>query len=94
MRDLAVSNVRFTPAPAIDAQLGLLGYIAVTIGAVRIDGIALRRSSSGRPHFRFPTKKRANSGREFQVAWPANEAARQEIERQILDEVERQGVLR
>ncbi len=94
MHSPGVTNVRFTPAPAIDTQLGLLGYVSCTVDSINLDGISLRRSSNGRPYLRFPTRRRASTGREFQVAWPANEVARAEIERQILDEVERQGALR
>ena len=88
-----IGGVVFSPARELDARLGLLGFIACTLDSLRVDGIALRRTAAGRLDLRFPTSRRGSSGRRFQVVWPADEAARQAIEAQVLAALEQQGVL-
>lgn len=74
---LRVADVRFTPGDSRDHAAGLLGYLAVTLdGSIRIDGLTLRRTRSGRPCLSFP---RHRGG--FR---PLNAAVRRTIEDQIL----------
>ncbi len=94
MRDPLITNVRFAAARQLDVQAGLLGWISCDIDTLRVDGITVRRSRQGQPYLRFPTRRRASSGREFSVVSPSSEHAKLAIERQILHELERQVVLR
>ena len=66
-----------------EARTGLIAYLSVTYGALVLDGIALRRTAEGRFALSFP-ERTDRAGRRHAIVRPADAAARQEIERQIL----------
>jgi DNA-binding cell septation regulator SpoVG len=77
-----ISNAIFTSYHA-PADGGLLGFVAVTFaGALRIDGIAVRRTLDGRVVLSFPERRDA-SGRRHPIVRPLDAACRAAIEAQI-----------
>ena len=86
MRDprIALSSVRFTPAGAADQRRGLLGFVACTVGALVLDGIAVRRTrDDGRLVLSFPARSGAG-GRKFPYIRPLDDRARRDLQREIL----------
>lgn len=81
---LLVHDIRFTAATAAGlVQSGLLGWIAITIaGAIRIDGVAVRRTRDGRLTLSFPVRHDAR-GRQHAIVRPIDDAARRAIEAQV-----------
>jgi len=83
----------FTPGSSRDVRAGLLGWIVVEFGGLaRLDGITLRRTAAGRLTLSFP-ERRDRSGKRHAVVRPLDSDARQEIERQVLDQLREQGAL-
>jgi DNA-binding cell septation regulator SpoVG len=81
-RRTLVTDVRLTAHPA--CQGGLIGWVAFTlIGAVRVDGIALRRSLAGDLILSFP-ERTDGGGRRHPILRPIDDRTRREIERQVL----------
>ena len=81
---LRLTNVRLIPASADERQRGLLGFVAFNLNdRVRLDGATLRRTSSGRLRISFPMR-RDRHGREHPLLRPLDDAARRELERQVL----------
>jgi hypothetical protein len=55
--DLRISEVRYTPAPTADAQQGLIGFVTLVVDeALRLDGLALRRTLAGDLRLSWPTR--------------------------------------
>jgi DNA-binding cell septation regulator SpoVG len=83
-KEVRITDVRFTPSTAEDVAQGLLGWVSATLnGALRLDGISLRRiSSDGRIALSFPAR-RDQVGRDHPYIRPLGDAARREIERQV-----------
>jgi DNA-binding cell septation regulator SpoVG len=80
-----LSNVVFSPGSPADCALGLLGFVAVTIGQTwRIDGIAVRRTLDGRVVLSFPVK-RDRQGRSHPIVHPVHGIARKVITTAVLD---------
>jgi|GEM_PF-6664003 len=73
-----VSSVRFTRAGPSHRATGLLGWVSCSLGAVHLDGIAVRRTRDGHRVLSFP---RGRGGR-FPVR-PIDDGARLTIEREI-----------
>ena len=88
-----VTAVRFTPAPAGDARQGLLGFVAARIDGLQVDGIALRRTLSGRLDLRYPERRGGNRDRAHPVVRPVDEPTRQAIEAQVMAALRAQGNL-
>ncbi len=78
--EITVGQVQFTRAAPVDRAAGLLGWISCSIGVVRVDGLAVRRTRDGRLTLSFP---RGRGKR--QPVRPVDDRARREIERQVLD---------
>lgn len=84
---LRVSDVRLTPALARDAQSGLLGFVACVLGGrIKLDGLVLRRTTSGRLSISFPERRDAG-GRSHPYIRPLDDQTRRELERQILEAI-------
>ena len=84
MHQVHVSDVRLIPASTDEPQRGLLGFVAFSLNdRVRLDGATLRRTSSGKLRISFP-KRRDQHGREHPLLRPLDDAARRELERQVL----------
>lgn len=80
-----VDDVYFTRAPEDLQRTGLIGWIRCIIsGTLQLDGIALRRTSTGRLRLSFPERV-DGAGRNHPIVRPMTEELRREIERQILD---------
>ena len=80
---LIVSDVRYTPASTADAARGLLGFVTCTLnGALRLDGLTLRRSLAGDLVLSYPTRK-DRAGKLHAYYRPVDAAARLAIEAQV-----------
>ncbi len=78
-----VSDVRLVDASPEQIRTGLLGFLSCTVGGgMRLDGMALRRSRSGRLYVAFPARRDAQ-GREHVQIRPLNASAYRDIEAQI-----------
>ena len=77
--DIVVSSIRYVPAGPEDQQRGLLGWVSCALGLIRVDGIAVRRTLSGRLALSFPRGR----GR-HPVVRPLNDEARLAIEEAVL----------
>jgi DNA-binding cell septation regulator SpoVG len=82
--NINISEVRFTAAPPRDLAGGLLGFVdCILNGALKLSGLALRRTRKGDLRLSFPAKRDAN-GQEHYVVRPIHDVARQEIEGRII----------
>ena len=81
--DLPVTEVRLAPAAPSETGSGLLGYVSFQLGALVLDGIALRRTRDGRLALSFP-ERRDSSGRRRPLVRPLDDAARRAIEAAVL----------
>ena len=82
-----VSDVSLIPAAPSVSSGGLIGFVAATIdGVLRVDGLALRRTRSGRLVLTFPTR-RDRRGREHPYLRPTCARVRLAIEAAILGEL-------
>ena len=79
-----VSDVRFTPASAIDQRSGVLGWMTFIVGeGLRIDNVAVRRTRDGRIALSFPAR-RSRDGRQHPLVHPVDDRSRRRLEREIL----------
>lgn len=82
--ELHVSDLRFEPAKEGDISTGLLGYVSLTVGeSLRLDGLTLRRTLSGRLTLSFPSRT-ARTGKTHPYIRPVDDAARRAFEAQVL----------
>jgi DNA-binding cell septation regulator SpoVG len=88
-----VVRVDFIEASPIGEIDGKLGWVRVAFdGGFEIDGIRLHRTARGRLALAFPSR-RDGAGRRRYFVRPVDDATRIAIERQVLDELRKQGVL-
>ena len=73
-----------------DLRAGLLGYVSVFVGNLVIDSITVRRTADGWIVLSFPART-DRFGRRHAIVRPEDDAARQAIEREILDQLREQG---
>ena len=79
--DLRITDVQLTAVRPADARTGLLGFITCTLNdRVRLDGITLRRTRTGRLALTFPAR-RDRRGHEHAYVAPLDDAARREIDK-------------
>ncbi len=87
MSTVQVSDVHFTAAAAgveVSTQSGLVGYVSLVVNDVLVlDGITMRRSPEGRPYLSYPQRTDRVGARHPYIR-PLGEAARVELERQVL----------
>lgn len=76
------SEIRLTPASATDVASGLLGFVSLRYGQLKLDGITLRMTAGGRHALSFPAR-RDRRGVIHSIMRPANDAARRELEGQV-----------
>jgi hypothetical protein len=82
--NIEVSEIRFHAATPADTEGGLLGWTNFVLnGAVRIDGVAVRRSVENRPFLSFPERRVSGRRKHFFVR-PIDDHARRDIEHQVL----------
>ena len=80
----AVEILSFSSSSREDQERGLLGWLAITVGPLQLDGVALRQAQDGgRLYLAFPTPTDRH-GKSREVVRPRNAAARREIECQVL----------
>jgi DNA-binding cell septation regulator SpoVG len=84
-----IANLRATPASDADAARGLLGYLRFDYGSVVVDGVTLRRHSDGRLGLSWP-ERTDRAGRRHPLVRPVDDAARRQIEDEVLRELTRQ----
>lgn len=89
---IPVSEITFTPAPASLRAQGLLGWVSVTLGELRLDGIAVRRTRDGRVVVTFPGR-RDGRGHRHAVVRPTTDSTRRAIEAQVIAELRRRRAL-
>jgi DNA-binding cell septation regulator SpoVG len=92
-RLLDITDVEFRRASAHDVGTGLLGWVAIVIdGAIRIDGISVRRNSDGRLSLSFP-RRNDRAGVTHPIVRPLSVSAREAIEREVIDELRSRGAV-
>ena len=90
-RELRVSHVHFVPAEAEDQVTGLLGWVSFDVnGGLHLDGVAVRRTLRREIRLAFPSR-RDRSGKRHYAIRPISDAARRDVERQVVEELYRQG---
>jgi DNA-binding cell septation regulator SpoVG len=88
----SIADVSFVRASAADVRRGLVGYVSLSIdGALRLDGIALRRTIDGDIVLSFPTRI-DRRGHEHALVRPLSDEIRRAIERDVLHEIALQGI--
>jgi hypothetical protein len=74
-----VSVTRFTPGGPAEKVRGLLGYLTMKVGGLRIDGITLRRDAAGGLRLSYP-ERIDSRGHRHPLVWPLDAATRAAIE--------------
>ena len=83
MRDPLVTDITMVPAPPSDRRRGLLAFLSFTVGKLRLDGVAVRRTRSGEIVLSFP-KRRDRNGLERSLVRPTDAEARRRITFEVL----------
>ncbi len=79
-----IRDAAFTPATRGDETRGLLGFLSFRLGeGLRVDGVALRRTSDGRMTLSWPAR-RDRQGRDHAYIRPIDDVTRRTIEAEIL----------
>jgi DNA-binding cell septation regulator SpoVG len=79
-----VTQVAFTKATDADQRRDILGYVRfVVAGQLALDGIAVRRARGGRVFLAFPVRH-DRTGRQHPLMRPIGDAARRDLEAQVL----------
>jgi hypothetical protein len=81
-----VRVLTWVKASNADIRSGLLGFISIEFGLLVLDGICLRRTSDNRFALSYPART-DRAGRRHAYIKPVDNAARIEIERQILSQL-------
>lgn len=90
MTAVDIRDIRFAPAkPELRAR-GLEGWASFQLGAVRVDGVGVRRCRDGRFKLSFPTRIDSN-GAEHAYVRPLDRAVHEAIESAVLAEVRKRG---
>jgi hypothetical protein len=79
---LAVTDFRLVVASLDDRARGLLFFVSFTYGALRIDGVTVRRTRDGRVVLSFPTRH-DRSGRQHALIRPLDDETRRALEAQV-----------
>lgn len=81
--------IRFVPASDAEAERGLLAYLKIDFGPLVLDGVTLRRHADGRLGLSWP-ERTDRAGRRHPLVRPVDDAARRELESEVLAELARQ----
>jgi hypothetical protein len=85
VKSLILTDVQFTAGTKQEVAAGLVGYLAATLnGALRLDGITLRRTADGRSAISFPGRRDGQGRQRFYIR-PLSDPARLELEHQIFE---------
>jgi hypothetical protein len=80
---ITVSDVHFSTAPREHIRWGLLGFVTFSVnGLFRFDGVALRRTATGRLALAFP-KRLDPRGVRHEIVKPLTDAVRRKVEAQV-----------
>lgn len=80
---LAITHISFTTAQPHHRARGHEGWVTfVVAGAIRIDGVRVRRTEDGTLSLSFPAR-RDRSGHMHSLASPISASARQQIESKV-----------
>jgi len=82
--------MQFTPAPAHAVADGLLGWTRMDVKGIRIDGVGVRRTRSGRLTLSFPVRI-DRYGIEHTIVLPVSVDDQRRLQTFVLDELRRQG---
>jgi len=88
---VTVRDLRFTPGSDRDLATGLVGYLSLVLGDLRLDGLTLRRNRAGGLTLSYPART-DRLGRKHPLVAPVDEQVRAELEREILDQLREEGV--
>ncbi|MBI5433298.1 MAG: hypothetical protein HZA52_10755 [Planctomycetes bacterium] len=89
----AVTDVAFKLAPDHARARGFLGWVRFSIdGRLGLDGVAVRKTASGRLALAFP-ERTDKYGRAYAVVRPLDDRTRIAIEVQVFDALARDGRL-
>ena len=81
---IRVTNLRFTAASESEVARGLIGWVALELNeALKIQGVAFRRTVDGRYTLSFPARPDGQGGKRFYVR-PLDDRARRDLEHQVL----------
>jgi len=81
--DLRISEIRYSPASAVDISSGLLGFASFLLNdAVRVDGVAVRRRLDGALTLAWPART-DRDGKRHPYLRPIDDDARRDLERQV-----------
>src|SRR5688572_16310528 len=84
---MRISSISFSQAPRRDVRRGLLGWVSFDLGGTwHVDGVAVRRTQSGRLALAFPSRI-DRQGFEHAFLRPTCDRARRVIERLVLEEL-------
>ena len=84
MTDLCIAEVRYAPCSSADQATGMLGYLSLTLnGALRLDGLALRRTLVGNLTIAYPART-DSAGKRHAYIRPIDNASRRAITTAVL----------
>lgn len=84
MTRLSISAVRLTAGSARDEASGLLGFVSLVVNDILVlDGLALRRTRTGRHALSYPERV-DRRGDTHPLIRPRDDAARRQIEELVL----------
>ena len=89
---LDLRAVVLTAAGEAELGYGVLGFVSLQLGALRLDGLRLRRLGDGRLVLSWPYRKGAAGRRRYFVR-PTEESVRASLERQVFAALSAQGHL-
>ncbi len=84
---MKIESIVFTPSADATVRSGLLGFLRCDYGSLRLDGIAVRRTVSGRLALTFPERK-DRAGTAHPYVRPIDDVARRAVEAQIFDSLD------
>ena len=82
-KEVKITDIKFAAASSKDVEGGLLGWASCSLnGALRLDGLAVRRTADGHLALSFPARK-DSVGRQHPIVRPLDDHARREIEHAV-----------
>lgn len=79
-----ISRIAFVRSTPVETRSGLLGWCSFTLGnLIRIDGVTVRRTRTGRLALSFPAR-RDRAGIDHPFVRPVDDATRRQLEDAIL----------
>ena len=79
-----VGEIDFRPAEGAEVARGLLGWASFSVGALLLEGVAVRRCIDGRHTLSYPRRFDRNR-RGHHVVRPVDDVARRAIEAEVFE---------